>query len=555
MPVERHVGGTVIGATVSKSGYFVMRASRVGDDTTLSQIIRLVEEAGASKAPIAKLADKVAGVFVPVVMCIALVTAVIWLLAGETPSFALTRAISVLVISCPCALGLATPVAIMVGTGVGAKNGVLFQSAEALENLHNVTSAIMDKTGTVTEGRPVVTDVQTWGVDTEELLSLALSLEKRSDHPLADAIVRYALEKGAKERSVTDFEMVEGQGIRAAVDGVPCMAGNQRMLLANGLVLSRSMQELGEKLADAGKTPLFFAANRQVVGTFAVADVLKPTSRAAVKALESMGIEVTLLTGDNKKTAQTIASELGVGEVIAEVLPQDKERIVREKQAAGRRVAMIGDGINDAPALARADVGIAIGAGTDVAISSADVVLMKSDLMDAVDAIRLSRQTIRNIRQNLFWAFFYNCIGIPIAAGALWVPFGIKLSPMIGAAAMSLSSVCVVSNALRLRFFKAGERVSQTGDPVVLPHSEQPNPSETAKNKEENVMVKTIRVEGMMCMHCVAHVKKALEELPGVTAEVDLDGGRAVVRAEQLPDDAALTSAVTEAGYKVVGIE
>ncbi|WP_418691657.1 heavy metal translocating P-type ATPase [Agathobaculum sp.] len=555
MPVERHVGGTVIGATVSKSGYFVMRASRVGDDTTLSQIIRLVEEAGASKAPIAKLADKVAGVFVPVVMCIALVTAVIWLLAGETPSFALTRAISVLVISCPCALGLATPVAIMVGTGVGAKNGVLFQSAEALENLHNVTSAIMDKTGTVTEGRPVVTDVQTWGVDTEELLSLALSLEKRSDHPLADAIVRYALEKGAKERSVTDFEMVEGQGIRAAVDGVPCMAGNQRMLLANGLVLSRSMQELGEKLADAGKTPLFFAANRQVVGTFAVADVLKPTSRAAVKALESMGIEVTLLTGDNKKTAQTIASELGVGEVIAEVLPQDKERIVREKQAAGRRVAMIGDGINDAPALARADVGIAIGAGTDVAISSADVVLMKSDLMDAVDAIRLSRQTIRNIRQNLFWAFFYNCIGIPIAAGALWVPFGIKLSPMIGAAAMSLSSVCVVSNALRLRFFKAGERVSQTGDPVVLPHSEQPNPPETAKNKEENVMEKTIRVEGMMCMHCVAHVKKALEELPGVTAEVNLDGGRAVVRAEQLPDDAALTSAVTEAGYKVVGIE
>lgn len=555
MPVERHVGGTVIGATVSKSGYFVMRASRVGDDTTLSQIIRLVEEAGASKAPIAKLADKVAGVFVPVVMCIALVTAVIWLLAGETPSFALTRAISVLVISCPCALGLATPVAIMVGTGVGAKNGVLFQSAEALENLHNVTSAIMDKTGTVTEGRPVVTDVQTWGVETEELLSLALSLEKRSDHPLADAIVRYALEKGAKERRVTDFEMVEGQGIRAAVDGVPCMAGNQRMLLANGLALSRSMQELGEKLADAGKTPLFFAANRQVVGTFAVADVLKPTSRAAVRALESMGIEVTLLTGDNKKTAQTIASELGIREVIAEVLPQDKERIVREKQAAGRRVAMIGDGINDAPALARADVGIAIGAGTDVAISSADVVLMKSDLMDAVDAIRLSRQTIRNIRQNLFWAFFYNCIGIPIAAGALWVPFGIKLSPMIGAAAMSLSSVCVVSNALRLRFFKAGERVKQAGDPIVLPHSEQPNPSETAKNKEENVMEKTIRVEGMMCMHCVAHVKKALEELPGVTAEVDLDGGRAVVRAEQLPDDAALTSAVTEAGYKVVGIE
>lgn len=554
MPVERHVGGTVIGATVSKSGYFVMRASRVGDDTTLSQIIRLVEEAGASKAPIAKLADKVAGVFVPVVMAIALVTAVIWLIAGETPSFALTRAISVLVISCPCALGLATPVAIMVGTGVGAKNGVLFQSAEALENLHNVTSVIMDKTGTVTEGRPVVTDVQTNGIKKDELLSLALSLEKRSDHPLADAIVRYAHEQNAVERNVSDFEMVEGQGIRASVEGVPCMAGNERMLLASGLAVPGSMKELSAKFAAAGKTPLFFAANRKVAGVFAVADVLKPTSRAAVQTLEKMNIEVTLLTGDNKKTAAAIASELGVREVIAEVLPQDKERIVREKQAAGRKVAMVGDGINDAPALARADVGIAIGAGTDVAISSADVVLMKSDLMDAVDAIRLSRQTIRNIRQNLFWAFFYNCIGIPIAAGALWVPFGIKLSPMIGAAAMSLSSVCVVSNALQLRFFKASEREKTQKDPVVLPQSEVKTP-EAAQHKEENVMEKTIKVEGMMCMHCVAHVKKALEELPGVTAEVDLDGGKAVVRAEKLPEDAVLTGAVTEAGYKVVGIE
>ena len=554
MPVERHVGGTVIGATVSKSGYFVMRASRVGDDATLSQIIRLVEEAGASKAPIAKLADKVAGVFVPVVMAIALVTAVIWLIAGETPSFALTRAISVLVISCPCALGLATPVAIMVGTGVGAKNGVLFQSAEALENLHNVTSVIMDKTGTVTEGRPVVTDVQTNGIERDELLSLALSLEKRSDHPLADAIVRYAHEQNAVERNVSDFEMVEGQGIRASVEGVPCMAGNERMLLASGLAVPGSMKELSAKFAAAGKTPLFFAANRKVAGVFAVADVLKPTSRAAVQTLEKMNIEVTLLTGDNKKTAAAIASELGVREVIAEVLPQDKERIVREKQAAGRKVAMVGDGINDAPALARADVGIAIGAGTDVAISSADVVLMKSDLMDAVDAIRLSRQTIRNIRQNLFWAFFYNCIGIPIAAGALWVPFGIKLSPMIGAAAMSLSSVCVVSNALRLRFFKASEREKMQQAPVILPQSEVKTP-EAAQHKEENVMEKTIKVEGMMCMHCVAHVKKALEELPGVTAEVDLDGGKAVVRAEKLPEDAVLTGAVTEAGYKVVGIE
>lgn len=553
MPVEKHVGDTVIGATVSKSGYVVMKALRVGDDTTLSQIIRLVEEAGASKAPIAKLADKVAGVFVPVVMGIALVTAIIWLLVGETPSFALTRAISVLVISCPCALGLATPVAIMVGTGVGAKNGVLFQSAEALENLHNVNAVIMDKTGTVTEGRPVVTDVKSFGVESADLLSLALSLESRSDHPLADAIVRYAREKNAQERSVTDFEMLEGQGIRAFVDGVPCFAGNRRMLLANGLALSGSMQKLGDEFAAAGKTPLFFAANRQIVGIFAVADVLKPTSKAAVEALRSMHIDVTLLTGDNQKTAQSIASELGVTDVIAEVLPQDKERIVREKQGKGRKVAMIGDGINDAPALARADVGIAIGAGTDVAISSADVVLMKSDLMDAVDAIRLSRRTMRNIRQNLFWAFFYNCIGIPIAAGLLWVPFGIKLSPMIGAAAMSLSSVCVVSNALRLRFFSATPRKT-AGTPAVLPVSgEKPL---TAHKKEENVMEKTIKVEGMMCQHCVAHVKKALEgAAAGCDVAVDLDAGKAVVSGKTLPEDAVLTAAVTEAGYEVVDIK
>lgn len=543
MPVEKHVGDTVIGATVSKSGYFVMKAARVGDDTTLSQIIRLVEEAGASKAPIAKLADKVAGVFVPVVMGIALITAIVWLLHGETASFALTRAIAVLVISCPCALGLATPVAIMVGTGVGAKNGVLFQSAEALENLHNVNSVILDKTGTVTEGRPVVTDVKSFGVEPEDLLSLALSIESRSDHPLADAIVRYARGKNVRERTVTDFEMIEGQGVRATIDGVRCMAGNRRMLLAGGLALSRSAQQAGEEFAAAGKTPLYFAANRQVAGIFAVADVLKPTSRAAVEALQGLGIEVTLLTGDNKVTAQSIAEELGIRDVAAEVLPQDKERVVREKQAKGRKVAMIGDGINDAPALARADVGIAIGAGTDVAISSADVVLMKSDLMDAVDAIRLSRQTMRNIRQNLFWAFFYNCIGIPIAAGVLWIPFGIGLSPMIGAAAMSLSSVCVVSNALRLKFFQS------TPKPAAKPEEKYVLP------KEETKMTKTIKVEGMMCEHCVAHVKKALEALPGVTADVDLASGKATLTGDTLPDDAKLTEAVEQAGYKVVGME
>ena len=544
MPVEKHKGDTVIGATVSKNGYFVMKAARVGDDTTLSQIIRLVEEAGASKAPIAKLADKVAGVFVPVVMGIALLTAIVWLVCGETPSFALTRAIAVLVISCPCALGLATPVAIMVGTGVGAKNGVLFQSAEALENLHNVNSVILDKTGTVTEGRPVVTDVKSFGVEPEDLLSLALSIESKSDHPLADAIVRYARSKHVKERTVTDFEMIEGQGVRATIDGVRCMAGNRRMLLANGLALSRSAQQMGEDLAAAGKTPLYFAANRQVAGIFAVADVLKPTSRAAVDALQSLGVEVTLLTGDNQATAKSIAEELGIKDVVAEVLPQDKERVVREKQARGRKVAMVGDGINDAPALARADVGIAIGAGTDVAISSADVVLMKSDLMDAVDAIRLSRQTMRNIRQNLFWAFFYNCIGIPIAAGVLWIPLGLKLSPMIGAAAMSLSSVCVVSNALRLRFFKGTPKpATKPGEYTVLP------------KEETKMMKKVIKVEGMMCEHCVAHVKKALEAFPGVAADVDLASGKATVQGSSLPDDAKLTEAVEQAGYKVVGME
>ena len=544
MPVEKGKGDTVIGATVTKNGYFAMKASRVGDDTTLSQIIRLVEEAGASKAPIAKLADKVAGVFVPVVMAIALVTAIIWLVVGETPSFALTRAIAVLVISCPCALGLATPVAIMVGTGVGAKNGVLFQSAEALENLHNVDCVVLDKTGTVTEGRPVVTDVKSFGVDPEDLLSMALSLEVHSDHPLADAIVRHARAKHVKERKTESFEMIEGQGVRAVIDGVRCMAGNRRMLLANGLALSRSAQQMGENLAAAGKTPLYFAANRQVVGIFAVADVLKPSSRAAVDTLQKLGVQVTLLTGDNQATAQSIAAELGVQDVVAEVLPQDKERVVREKQEQGHKVAMIGDGINDAPALARADVGIAIGAGTDVAIASADVVLMKSDLMDAVDAIRLSRQTMRNIRQNLFWAFFYNCIGIPIAAGVLWLPLGLKLSPMIGAAAMSLSSVCVVSNALRLKFFKASPK-QESSQCVVLPKEE----------KKQMEKTKVIEIEGMMCEHCVAHVKKALEAFDGVTAQVDLQSGTATVQGSTLPDDAKLTEAVEQAGYKVVGLK
>ena len=548
MPVEKKVGDTVIGATVSKSGYLVMRAARVGDDTTLSQIIRLVEEAGASKAPIAKLADKVAGVFVPVVLGLAALTAVIWLLIGQTPSYALTRAITVLVISCPCALGLATPVAIMVGTGVGAKNGVLFQSAEALENLHNVKSVILDKTGTVTEGHPVVTDMKNLGVASDDLLSLALSLETRSEHPLADAVVRYAREQGAQVRETTDFQATEGQGVSAVVSGVPCMAGNRRMLLANGLALSMSAKKAGETFAAEGKTPLYFAANRQVVGIFALADVVKPTSRAAVEQMRALGLDITLLTGDNQVTAAAIAKELGIDHVVAEVLPQDKERIVRETQGQGKKVAMVGDGINDAPALARADVGVAIGAGTDVAISSADVVLMKSDLMDAVDAIRLSRQTMRNIRQNLFWAFFYNCIGIPLAAGLL-VPLGLRLNPMFGAAAMSLSSVCVVSNALRLKFFKPTPKPRSARpqvSPQTMPPVEQP--------KEEPKMTKTILIEGMMCAHCADHVRKALQELPGVEAVVDLEHNCATVQGA-VPEEGKLTEAIEKAGYKVVGFQ
>lgn len=560
IPVDKTVGDSIIGATVSKSGYFVMKAARVGDDTTLSQIIRLVEEAGASKAPIAKLADKVAGIFVPVVLVIAAITAGVWLIAGESGAFALTRAIAVLVISCPCALGLATPVAVMVGTGVGAKNGVLFQSAEALENLHRIDSVILDKTGTVTEGRPVVTDVVPLGVDPDDLASLALSLEEKSEHPLADAIVRYTRSQGARVREATDFSAAEGQGVSAMVSGVRCMAGNRRMLLKNGLALSPKAKQAGDRFAAEGKTPLFFAANRQVVGIFAVADVVKPTSQDAVKALSSLGLEVTLLTGDNQVTAGAIASQLGIKNVVAEVLPQDKERIVREKQAEGKRVAMVGDGINDAPALARADVGVAIGAGTDVAISSADVVLMKSDLMDAVDAVRLSRQTMRNIRQNLFWAFFYNVIGIPLAAGVLWVPLRLGLNPMFAAAAMSLSSVCVVSNALRLKFFKATPRVARKAVVAAVadagPVSGEIAPRDFAVDaptvKEETKMTKTIRIEGMMCAHCSGHVKQELEAIPGVSAVVSHETGEAIVQGA-VPDEATLTAAVEKAGYKVVG--
>ena len=547
IPVEKGEGDTVIAATINKTGFITFRASRVGDDTTLSQIIRLVEEASASKAPIAKLADRVAGVFVPAVLAIALVTIVIWLAAGATFTFALSSGIAVLVISCPCALGLATPVAIMVGTGVGAENGVLFQSAEALEQLHKVDTVVLDKTGTVTEGHPSVTDVFPVGCSAPELLRVALSLEQPSEHPLAEAVVRFAQEQGAKAAPVSDFHAESGKGIRAMIDGKPCLAGNAGMLEAARISVD-SLSEQGQKLAAEGKTPLYFAQDGRVIGLIAAADVVKPTSAEAIRALRALKIDVTLLTGDNRITAEAIRRQLDIPRVVAEVLPQDKEREIRALQEQGRTVAMVGDGINDAPALARADVGIAIGAGTDVAISSADVVLMKSDLLDAVNAVRLSRAVIRNIKQNLFWAFFYNCIGIPLAAGVFWPILGMKLSPMFGAAAMSLSSVCVVSNALRLKFFR----------PIVSDHAPAA-PAEPIQNqtgKEAETMTKTLTIEGMMCPHCSGRVHDALCALDGVSsAEVSHETGKAVCTLTQSVADDTLAQAVTAAGYKVLGIE
>ncbi len=535
IPVEKGEGDTVIAATVNKTGFFTFRASRVGDDTTLSQIIRLVEEASASKAPIAKLADKVAGIFVPVVLTIAAVTAVAWLIAGQEFTFALSSAITVLVISCPCALGLATPVAIMVGTGVGAENGVLFQSAEALEHLHKVDAVVLDKTGTVTEGHPSVTDIHPLATDETSLLALALSLEQPSEHPLAEAVVQYARQKGIKPLQVEEFQAVSGKGVIAKVNGADCLAGNLRMLQEHGLSV-QSVENLAGKYAAEGKTPLYFAQGGKVLGVIAIADTVKPTSAQAIQLLSDMHIDVTLLTGDNQVTAEEIRRQLNIPRVVAEVLPQDKDSEIQKLQQSGKTVAMVGDGINDAPALARADVGIAIGAGTDVAISSADVVLMKSDLLDAVNAIRLSRNVIRNIKQNLFWAFFYNCIGIPLAAG-IFAP-ALRLTPMFGAAAMSLSSVCVVSNALRLKLFKP-----VSGNQNIIEH-----------RKEEPKMKKTITIEGMMCQHCSGRVRDALNALEGVSAEVNHESGKAEVTMATAVADDVLAKAVTDAGYQVVGI-
>ena len=542
IPVDKTPGDKVAAASINTSGSFVFKATRVGDDTTLAQMIALVDEAASSKAPIAKLADRVAGVFVPVVIAISLVTAALWLIFTGEAARALTSGIAVLVISCPCALGLATPVAIMVGTGKGAENGILFKSAEALETLRTVQTVVLDKTGTVTQGRPLVTEmVPMRGMKEAELLQMAASLEKPSEHPLAQAVVAEAERQGISLLPVQDFRAVHGRGVSATIEGVGFLAGNRAMMEEGGVDLT-SAGTAPERLAEEGKTPLYFARDGMLLGLVAVADTVKATSAAAIQALGELGLDVVMLTGDNRRTANAIAKELSLTDVVAEVLPQDKEKVIADLQAQGKKVAMVGDGINDAPALARADVGLAIGAGTDVAIESADVVLMKSDLMDAVTAVELSRATIRNIKQNLFWAFFYNAVCIPVAAGALAVFGGPQLNPMIAAAAMSMSSVCVVSNALRLKLFKP----RHTGDGI-----EHTSKTTLQHTKEEPTMKKIV-IEGMMCQHCVAHVREALSKLPGVTAEVDLDSKTATVTGEAT--DEALTAAVTEAGYQVVSI-
>ena len=545
IPVDKSAGDPVSAATVNQSGFIKCEATRVGEDTTLSQIIQMVSDAAATKAPIAKVADRVSGVFVPAVISIAAVTILAWLLAGQTIGFALARGISVLVISCPCALGLATPVAIMVGNGMGAKHGIMFKTAVSLEETGKVEIVALDKTGTITSGEPKVTDlVPAEGITEEELLTLAYALEKKSEHPLARAILAEAAARGLKaEQEAEEFQALPGNGLSAVWNGQKLTGGNRKFI--SGITeISREMQEKAETLAEDGKTPLFFCRDGKLAGLIAVADVIKEDSPRAVKELQNMGIHVVMLTGDNERTARAIGRQAGVDEVIAGVLPDGKESVIRELKKKGK-VAMVGDGINDAPALTRADMGIAIGAGTDIAIDAADVVLMKSRLSDVPAAIRMSRATLRNIHENLFWAFFYNVIGIPLAAG-VWIPlFGWELNPMFGAAAMSLSSFCVVTNALRLNWFKMYD--AGKDKKIKVKHH---------KKQEETVMKKTMKIEGMMCGHCEARVKKCLEALEGVTlAEVSHEAGTAVVTLEKEVADEVLKKAVEDQDYKVLEIQ
>ena len=568
IPVPKQEGDTIVSASMNKSGLIRAKATKVGEDTTIAQIIRLVEEAASSKAPIAKMADKIAGVFVPTVITIALITGIIWLISGATFEFAMSTAIAVLVISCPCALGLATPVAIMVGTGKGAENGILIKSGDALETAHQIDTVVLDKTGTITQGKPVVTDiicVAGKSADKTQLLQIAGSLEKGSEHPLAEAIVNYCETNNIFLEKVTDFNALFGKGIEGTVSGTHYYAGNEKMMEEKGISLSTEQKNQIQALAKQGRTPLLFADEKQFLGIVAVADVVKPTSKEAVQKFRDYGIHVIMLTGDNEVTAQAIKEQVGIDEVIAGVLPTQKEEKISALKQAGHKVAMIGDGINDAPALASADVGIAIGAGTDVAIESADIVLMKNDLLDAVGAVKLSKAVIRNIKENLFWAFFYNSIGIPLAAGVLYPLFQIKLNPMFGAAAMSLSSVCVVSNALRLRWVKLHDAKKTQIEPHqdvaastiadINQHNALDNNIKSTNNdKGESTMTTTISIEGMMCAHCQAHVEKALKEVAGVTeVTVSLENKNAVVTGDASVE--ALKQAVVDAGYEVTDVK
>ncbi|WP_462414949.1 heavy metal translocating P-type ATPase [Eisenbergiella tayi] len=590
VPVEKKAGDEVISATINKNGSFLFRASRVGDDTTLAQIIRLVDEAGNTKAPIARLADRVSGVFVPTVIIIAILTAIVWLIAGQSFEFALSNAIAVLVISCPCALGLATPVAIMVGTGKAAEYGILIKSAVSLETLHSIDTVVLDKTGTITVGHPSVTDVILWNKKNtrEEFLAAAAAVEAGSEHPLAVAVVEKAGQEGLVLPKTEAFDSLAGRGVSAVINGKRYLAGNMAFLQENGLLkqpeLQKKVQEQADSLASEGKTPLLFACDEELEGIIAVADTVRETSKAALRQFKEAGLKVVMLTGDNRITAEAIRKRLDIEEAISEVMPTQKESCIRELQEKGHKVAMVGDGINDAPALTRADVGIAIGAGTDIAIDSADVVLMKDSLADVVTAIDLSKSVIRNIRMNLFWAFFYNVCGIPVAAGLLYPMFNIRLSPMIGAAAMSLSSVCVVTNALRLRFFKGKtvpsdaaeeQKKNETADSgtaqlrtaersaaddnrepdkeAIKEVKEERNGEKMPSGKGEKEMEKVIEVEGMMCAHCQMHVQKALAAVEGVSeAAVDLEAKKAVVKLSQEVSDETLMKAVEDAGYTAV---
>ena len=568
IPVPKQEGDTIVSASINKSGLIRAKATKVGEDTTIAQIIRLVEEASSSKAPIAKMADKIAGVFVPAVITIALITGVIWLISGATFEFAMSTAIAVLVISCPCALGLATPVAIMVGTGKGAENGILIKSGDALETAHQIDTVVLDKTGTITQGKPVVTDIicaAGKNADKTQLLQIAGSLEKGSEHPLAEAIVNYCVTNNISLEKVTDFNALFGKGIEGTMSGTHYYAGNEKMMEEKGISLSTEQKNQIQALAKQGRTPLLFADEKQFLGIVAVADVVKPTSKEAVQKFRDYGIHVIMLTGDNEVTAQAIKEQVGIDEVVAGVLPTQKEEKISALKQAGHKVAMIGDGVNDAPALASADVGIAIGAGTDVAIESADIVLMKNDLLDAVGAVKLSKAVIRNIKENLFWAFFYNSIGIPLAAGVLYPLFQIKLNPMFGAAAMSLSSVCVVSNALRLRWVKLHDAKKTQSEPYqdvaastiadINQHNALDNNIKSTNNdKGESTMTTTISIEGMMCAHCQAHVEKALKEVAGVTeVTVSLENKNAVVTGDASVE--ALKQAVVDAGYEVTDVK